>query len=160
MNFGNLMLAIDILSLDIVGWATVVIAVLGLCLFFSDLIINIKKRRNTRLNIIGLVFISLSLVCFLMTMLFSEMELIFMFIAIAFMIGYFVCDVIVAVCIAKQNKREGKPIWRKPKKPVVKDEAVTATDADKQETSKASEKETVQDTVAEAPPQSDTAANK
>lgn len=116
MNFGNLMLAIDIRSLDIVGWVTVAIAVLGLCLFFSDLIINIKKRRNTRLNIIGLVFISLSLVCFLLTMLFTEMEMIFMFIAIAFMIGYFVCDVIVAVCIAKQNRREGKPIWRKPKK--------------------------------------------
>ena len=116
MNFGNLMLAIDIRSLDIIGWVTLVVAALGLCLFVSDLIINIKKRRNTRLNIIGLVFISLSIVCFVLTMVFSEMETIFMFISIAFLAAYLVCDVIIAVCIGKQNKREGKPIWRKPKK--------------------------------------------
>lgn len=104
MNFGNLMLAFD-MPTDIIGWVTVVIAVLGLGLFLTDLIINIKKRRNTRLNIIGLVFISLSIVCFVLTMVFASMEKVFMFVSIAFLTGYLVCDVIVAICIGKQNKK-------------------------------------------------------
>ena len=126
------MLTIDIQSLDIIGWVTLVIAVLGVGLFFGDLIINIKKHRNTLLNIIGLVFISLSLVSFVFTILFAELELVFMLIAIVFLVGYLVCDVIVAVCIGRQNKREGKPIWRRPKKQKIEapQENADATSAD------------------------------
>ena len=130
---GNLMLALNMPS-DIIGWVTVVIAVLGLGLFLGDLIINIKKRRNTRLNIIGLVFISLSIVCFVLTMVFTEMETVFTFIAIAFLAGYLVCDVIVAICIGKQNKREGKPIWRKPKKSKQRQDAQAANSVAEEQT--------------------------
>ena len=107
MRFTNLLLAIDTPT-DIVDWITVGIVALGLCLFFGDFVISIKKRRNIRLNIIGLVFITLAIVSFILTEVFTDMALIFSFVSIAFLVAYFVCNVVITVCIAKQNKREKK----------------------------------------------------
>lgn len=97
-------------------WVTVIVAVLGLCLLFSDLIINIKKRHNTKVNIIGLVFLSLSLACFVPTIIYGdEAPSLLNFAWVGFLIGYFVCDVILAVIIGKQNAKNGTKRKRKTK---------------------------------------------
>lgn len=90
--------------MDVGQWITVVVAVLGVALLFSDLIINIKKHHNRKVNIIGLVFLSLSLACFIPTIVFGEESPVLLnFAWIGFLIGYFVCDVILAVCLGKSN---------------------------------------------------------
>lgn len=93
--------------MDVARWIGLVVAVLGMCLLFSDLIINIKKRRNTRLNVIGFVFLTLSLVCYVLTQfVFTNLSSMMTFIWIPFLVGYLVCDVIVAICIGKENARK------------------------------------------------------
>ncbi len=92
--------------MTVAQWITVVVAVLGVALLFSDLIINIKKHHNRKVNIIGLVFLSLSLACFIPTIVYGkESPVLLNFAWIGFLIGYFVCDVILAVCIGKQNAK-------------------------------------------------------
>ncbi len=102
-------------SMEVAKWVALVVAVLGLCLILSDLIINIKKRRNTRLNIIGLVFFVLSVLCFVLTQFVfaDQLPSVLSLIWIVFLICYFVCDVIIAVCIGKQNKQNGVTVRKR-----------------------------------------------
>lgn len=93
--------------MEVARWIALIVAVLGVCLQLSDLIINIKKRKNTRMNIIGFVFLTLSLVCFVLTQFVFKEQLpqMLTLIWIPFLAGYLVCDIIIAVCIGRQNAR-------------------------------------------------------
>lgn len=88
-------------------WIVVVFAALAMALLLTDLIVNIKKRKNTKINIIGLVFLSLSIACFVPTIILGdEASQLLDFGWIGFLLGYFVCDVIMAVVIGKDNSRK------------------------------------------------------
>lgn len=95
--------------MDSIKWIAIVLAALAMGLFVSDLVINLRKRRNTVINIVGLVFLTFSVVCFVLTIVFGdETPQLLNYAWIAFLVGYLVCDVIMAVDIGKtnaQNKR-------------------------------------------------------
>ncbi len=93
--------------MESIKWIAVVLAALAMALLLTDLIVNIKKRHNTRVNIIGLVFLSLSIACFIPVIVFGDQApQMLNYGWIGFLVGYFVCDVILAVIIGKDNKRK------------------------------------------------------
>ncbi len=97
--------------MESIKWIVIALAALAMGLLVSDLVINLKKRRNTVINIVGLVFLTLSIVCFVLTIVFGDQSpQLLSYAWIAFLVGYLVCDVIMAVDIGKTNaqkKREG-----------------------------------------------------
>ncbi len=96
-------------SMEAAKWVALVVAALGLALLFTDLIMNIKKRQHTRLNIVALVFLSVSLICFILTQwVIKNLPPFMSLIWIAFLVGYLVCDIILAVGIGKDNRRKKK----------------------------------------------------
>lgn len=87
-------------------WIVVVLAALAMGLLLADLIINIKKHHNTKVNIIGLVFLGLSICCFVPTIVFGDdAPGILNYAWIGFLACYLVCDVIMAVLIGRENAR-------------------------------------------------------
>lgn len=87
-------------------WIVVVFAALAMSLLLSDLIIGIKKRKNVKASIVGLVFLGLSIACYVPTVVFGDQSpQLLTWCWIFFLVGYFVCDVIMAVDIGKNNAR-------------------------------------------------------
>lgn len=91
-------------------WVALAVGVVGMALFFTDLIVNIRHRNHTRLNVTGLVFLSLSFLCFVLTqfVFYEGLPPVFSYFWIFFLAAYFVCDVILAVSLARQNKQNKK----------------------------------------------------
>lgn len=88
-------------------WIGLAVAILGVALLFSDLFMNIKKRNHTKMNIVALVFLSLSLVCYVLTQwVFTSLPPMVGFIWVVFLVAYFVCDIILAVGIGRDNRRK------------------------------------------------------
>ncbi len=87
-------------------WIVIVFAALAMGLLLADLIINIKKRHNTRINVIGLVFLALSICCLVPTIVFGDdAPGILNYAWVGFLACYLVCDVIMAVLIGRANAR-------------------------------------------------------
>jgi len=88
-------------------WIGLVVALLGVALLFTDLVMNIKKRNHTKMNIVAMVFLVLSLVCYILTQwVLTDLPTLFGFIWVVFLVAYFVCDVIMAVGIGRDNHRK------------------------------------------------------
>ena len=94
-------------GIDAAKWIGLVVAVLGVGFLLSDLIINIKKRKRTKMNIVALVFLVLSLVCYILTQwVLTDLPPLFGFVWVVFLVVYFVCDVIMAISIGRENHRK------------------------------------------------------
>ena len=92
---------------DALKWIALVVAALGVALLFYDLVVNIKKRKRTKLNIVALVFLSLSLVCYILTQwVLKNLPAVVGFVWVFFLVAYFVCDIILAVGIGRDNHRK------------------------------------------------------
>lgn len=89
-------------------WVGLVVAVLGMALLFTDLVMNIKKHSHTKMNIVAMVFLCLSLVCYILTqwVFVDKLPSIVGFVWVVFLVAYFVCDVIMAVGIGRDNHRK------------------------------------------------------
>lgn len=92
---------------DAAKWIGLVVAVLGVALLFYDLVMNIKKRNHTKMNIVAMVFLCLSLVCYILTQwVLTDLPPLFGFIWVVFLVAYLVCDVVMAVGIGRDNHRK------------------------------------------------------
>ncbi|MCM1290052.1 MAG: hypothetical protein NC132_06405 [Corallococcus sp.] len=92
---------------DAAKWIGLVVAVLGVALLFTDLAMNIKKRNHTKMNVVALVFLSLSLVCYILTQwVIQNLPTLFGFIWVVFLVAYFVCDIVMAIGIGRDNRRK------------------------------------------------------
>lgn len=94
-------------GIDAAKWIGLAVAVLGVALLFSDLVMNIKKRNHTKMNIVAMVFLCLSLVCYVVTQwVIPNLPSLFGFIWVVFLVAYFICDIIMAVGIGRDNHRK------------------------------------------------------
>ena len=94
-------------STDALKWVGLAVAVVAMAFLLTDLIINIKKRKRTRLNIVALVFLVLSLICYVLTQwVLPNLPSLFGFVWVVFLAVYLVCDIILAVGIGRDNRRK------------------------------------------------------
>lgn len=84
-------------------------AVLAIAFLFYDVIVSIVKKRNTKLSIVALVFLSAAAVLFVVAQFILKTGIIatiLTILAIALLAAYLICDVIIVLGNMKRNKKE------------------------------------------------------
>lgn len=100
-----------------------IVAVIGIAFLFFDAIMSIIKKRNIRLSIVALVFLSLAVILFLVGQFVLDAGLVgtvITILSIVFLLAYIVCYVLIVFGNAKLRKKQ-------------LDELTTATEAENNE---------------------------
>lgn len=95
----------------ILQWGGTAFAIVGVVLLFLEAIGSIRKRNNTKLSILGLVFLSISLVGYLLTEVILRSQglpVIFSCLWILFMWAYLICNLVSAIKLSRQAGQEKK----------------------------------------------------
>ena len=95
----------------ILQWCGTIFAIVGVIFLFLEAIGSIRKRSNTKLSVLGLVFLSISLVGYLITEIVLRskgLPSVFSFVWIIFLWAYLACNLASAVKISKRSRAEKK----------------------------------------------------
>ncbi len=95
----------------ILQWCGTIFAIVGVIFLFLEAIGSIRKRSNTKLSVLALVFLSISLVGYLITEIVLRskgLPSVFSFVWIIFLWAYLACNLASAVKISKRSRAEKK----------------------------------------------------
>ena len=95
----------------ILQWCGIVFGVVGVTCLFLEAIGSIRKHNNTKLSILSLVFLTVSLVGYIVTELVLRskgLPSVFSFVWIIFLWAYLACNLASAVKISKRSRAEKK----------------------------------------------------
>ena len=108
----------------ILQWCGTIFAIVGVIFLFLEAIGSIRKRSNTKLSVLGLVFLSISLVGYLITEIVLRskgLPSVFSFVWIIFFVGVFGLQFGFRGKISKRSRAEKKnkksPTYRTANKP-------------------------------------------
>ncbi|MCM1194908.1 MAG: hypothetical protein NC332_03140 [Firmicutes bacterium] len=95
----------------ILEWCGRIFGIVGVIFLFVEAIGSLRKRSNTKLTILSLVFLSISVIGYLLTDLIlrnKNLPVIFSLLWIVFLWAYLICNLISAVSISKRTRSAKK----------------------------------------------------
>lgn len=93
----------------ILKWGGIVFAVVGIICLFLEAFATLKRKTNPKLTIAGMIFLSISVIGYVITELIlrdKDVPIIFSIIWIAFLWLYLICNLISSVLIARKHRAE------------------------------------------------------
>lgn len=93
----------------ILEWGGIVFVVIGIVCLFVEAIACLRRRSNTKLTIVGMVFLSVSVIGYIITEILlrdKDVPIFLTAVWIGFLWAYLICNVISAI-ILHRKKRKG-----------------------------------------------------
>ena len=93
----------------LLSWGGIIFAVVGIICLFLEAFATLKRKTNPKLTIAGMVFLSVSVIGYVITELIlrdKDLPIIFSIIWIAMLWMYLICNLISSMLIAKKHRAE------------------------------------------------------